>query len=73
MLRFEIKIYSTDNDLIGSIAEDNRKKITNIFCDTSIISKKILHDNLGLNNDIEIDCMILFDNKNNNIMSEYIF
>lgn len=73
MLRYEIKVYSKDNDIIGKIAENSKKEIVKIFDNTSRLLISDFHNNLALNDDIEISYMILFDNKNDKVIKDYCF
>lgn len=72
-MRYEIKFYTTDGDLIKGFLENNKKSIFKLFNDISKHDTKNIEDFLELNLDIRIKDMILYDNKNQKELKYYLF
>lgn len=73
MIRYEIKFYDWNNNVVGQWLDVDREYIANLFKATSEHGKENMYDILGLNDDIDLRLMILFDNNKNIEIESFIF
>lgn len=73
MIRYEIKFYDWNNNVVGQWLDVDRQYIANLFNATSEHNKENMYDILGLNDDIDLRLMILFDNNKNIEIESFMF
>jgi hypothetical protein len=68
MFNYELKIYSTDNDIVGKNSDNRLTVLKNEMLRLETIGREGIIQENGLNEDIIPACLILYDNKRNCII-----
>jgi hypothetical protein len=71
MLRYELKIYSTDNDIVGSNSDNNLQVLKKVLYRFITIGIEGIKKENGLNENITPHYIIIHDNKKDEVIDRY--